>query len=135
MPRRRPAQVRTRQPLRRPRPIRQVSRVCATTSRAIAEFERARSCPGAIAESLDDWARFVHGPARAIAGYGTELNPCPCCDSLDPALGRAVLRMALIALPAKAARELRALVRPLDELYLARSIPSPEHAELRGLLE
>ena len=133
MPRRRPAPVRVREP--HGRPIRQVSRVSAPTSRAIATFERTHFSPGAVADALDDWARFVRGPARAIKGYATELNPCPCCDSLDPAVGRAVLRRALIALPARAARELRALVRPLDDLYLARSIPSPEHADLRGLLE
>ncbi|MDX8031108.1 hypothetical protein SK803_12845 [Lentzea sp. BCCO 10_0856] len=45
------------------------------------------------------------------------------------------LKTALSMLPAKAVRELRALVRPLDELYLARSIPSPDQAYLRGLLE
>jgi hypothetical protein len=133
MPRRRPAPVRARQP--HGRPIRQVSRVSAPALRAIADFERTYSDPGDVAEALDDWARFVRGPARAITRYATELNPCPCCDSLDPAVARALLRTALIALPTRAARELRALVRPLDDLYLARSIPNPEHAHLRDLLE
>lgn len=133
MPRRRPAPVRARE--LHGRPIRQVSRVSAPAWRAIARFERIHYTPGSVAGALDSWSRFVHGPARVITGYGTELNPCPCCDSLDPYVERRVLRRALIALPARAARELRALVRPLDDLYLARSIPSPEHAELRGLLE
>lgn len=42
--------------------------------------------------------------------------------------------MALAVLPVKAARELRAVVRPLDELYLASSIPVPETAHIRDLL-
>lgn len=134
MPRRRPAPVRVRE--LHGRPIRQVSRVSAPSLRAIARFERIHYLPGSVAEALDSWARFVHGPARVIAAYGTaDLAPCPCCDALDPYMERRVLRRALIALPAKAARELRALVRPLDDRYLARSIPSPEHAELRGLIE
>ncbi|WP_267899863.1 hypothetical protein [Lentzea atacamensis] len=40
----------------------------------------------------------------------------------------------LNTLPAKAARELLELVHPLDQLYLARSSRTPEHAELRALL-
>ena len=133
MPRRRPTPVRARE--LHGRPIRQVSRDSEPTLRAIARFERIHYLPGSVAGALDSWARFVRGPARVIADYGTELAPCPCCDALDPYMERRVLRRALIALPARAARELRALVRPLDDLYLARSIPSPEHAELRGLLE
>ena len=133
MPRRRPAPARVRE--LHGRPIRQVSRVSEPTLRAIARFERIHYLPGSVAEALDSWSRFVRGPVRVIADYGTELAPCPCCDALDPYMERRVLRRALIALPARAARELRALVRPLDDLYLARSIPSPEHAELRGLLE
>jgi len=43
------------------------------------------------------------------------------------------LRTALYALPTKAARELHALVRPLDEVYLSRSIPDPETAHIRDL--
>jgi hypothetical protein len=38
---------------------------------------------------------------------------------------RAVLEVALHALPPRAARELRGLVDPLDELYLSRSWPDP----------
>ncbi|WP_158888066.1 hypothetical protein [Amycolatopsis anabasis] len=47
---------------------------------------------------------------------------------------REALRLALHALPTKATRELRALVQPLDEIYLSRSIPTPETEHIRGLL-
>ncbi|WP_086668443.1 hypothetical protein [Lentzea kentuckyensis] len=103
--------------------------------RAIADFERTYFGPGAVAEAFTGWARFVHGPARIIDDYSDNHLDYPCCPRHDPADCRAELRAALLALPAKAARELRALVRPLDDLYLARSIPHPEHAHLRGLLE
>jgi len=133
MPRRRPEQLRALPVQQRPgRPIRQVSHVSASTSRAIAELERTRLTPGDIAEALESWARFVRGPVRAILRYSPEA--CPCCEWNDPVTRRKDLRTALHVLPAKAARELLALVRPLDELYLSRSIPDPDHAHIRDLL-
>jgi hypothetical protein len=136
MPRRRPAQLRARRPISRwPRPaIRQVSGVSAPTLRAIAELERTRLRPGAIAEALNGWARFVHGPARARDNYAPEGCSCPGCQWEDPVVHREALCMALYALPTKAARELRALLRPLDERYLARSIPDSSTAHIRDLL-
>jgi hypothetical protein len=136
MPRRRPAQVRAGLPIRQ-RPgqrVRQVSRVSAATLRAIAELERARLRPGAIAEALDGWGRFVRGPVRDLDDYAPELCPCPGCQWHDPVVRRQALRTALHALPTTAARELRALIRPLDEIYLARSIPEPDTMHIRELL-
>jgi hypothetical protein len=133
MPRRRPSQVRAAQPIRR-RPgqkIRQVSGVSAATLRAIAELEHTRPRPGDIAEALDAWAGFVRGPTRAITGYTPEYD---CCRWHDPVVHRELLHMALHALPTKAARELRALIQPLDETYLRRSIPTQRTAHIRALL-
>jgi hypothetical protein len=128
MPRRRPAQLRARlQP-----GIRQISRVSAPTLRAIAELEHARLRPGQLAEALTSWARFVHGPARALHNYVPPDSPPGLRH--DPVVHRETLRMALHALPAKAARELRALIRPLDELYLARRLPDPNTAHIPDLL-
>jgi hypothetical protein len=76
----------------------------------------------------------VHGPVRALDDYAPEACHCPGCQWDDPVVCREALRTALHALPAKAARELRALIRPLDELYLARSIPDPDTAYIRDLL-
>lgn len=137
MPRRRPAQVRVRQPIRRRRPeakIRQVPGVSPPTLRAIVELERTRLWPGAIAEALDGWTRFVHGPVRVLDDYEPEECSGPECQWEDGAVRRRTLRAALHALPTRAARELRALVHPLDETYLARSIPTPGSAPIRGLL-
>jgi hypothetical protein len=136
MPRRRPAQLRARLPIQqRPaRRIRQISRVSASTLRAIAELESIRLRPGKLAEALDGWARFVHGPARALHNYAPEDCLCPGCQWDDPVVRRQALRMALDALPTKAANELRALIRPLDEIYLSRSIPNPDTTHIRDLL-
>jgi hypothetical protein len=101
---------------------------------AVAEFEQARLHLGAIAEALDGWARFVRGPARALADYAPEDCTCPGCQWHDPGERRAVLRIALYALPTSAARELRALIEPLDRLYLSRTIPEPSTAWIRDLL-
>ncbi|HEX6357615.1 hypothetical protein [Actinophytocola sp.] len=133
MPRRRPAQLRAAQPIE-PRPgrkILQISGVSAATRRAIAELERTRLALGDIADALDAWARFVRGPARTITDYEPEYD---CCQSHDPVVQRRTLLRALHALPTEAARELRALVQPLDDLYLTRSIPTPETAHIRRLL-
>ncbi|WP_093592445.1 hypothetical protein [Lentzea waywayandensis] len=105
----------------------------APTAGAIARFERDHFHPGAVARALRCWSAFVHGPIRAITDseschyfYGGWDEPDWC---------RGILRDAQRALPAKAARELRALVRPLDELYLTRAIPAPGNASLRELLD
>lgn len=115
-----------------PKRLVEVDRVSAATSRAIREFERARSDPGLVAQSLRTWSRFVHGPARAIVAdlrYTDDWH-----DADDPFTARCMLRTALTAMPRKAARELRTLLEPLDERYLARSLPVPEHAHIRELL-
>nr|BFE99735.1 hypothetical protein GCM10020241_14110 [Streptoalloteichus tenebrarius] len=100
----------------------------------IAELERPRFWPGAIAEALDGWTRFVHGPTRALLDHAPEVCPCPGCQWDDPAVLREALRDPLLALPRGAARELRALLRPLDEISLARSVPTRETTHLREIL-
>ncbi|MEU3647739.1 hypothetical protein AB0E59_30435 [Lentzea sp. NPDC034063] len=122
-----------RRPVREQRTS-QISRLSPAALRAIAVIERTHLRPGQTAEALTGWARFVHGPARAITGYEPDDCPCPGCEWDDPVARRTALATVLRALPAKPARELRALVRPLDELYLARSLPVPEHAHIRALL-
>jgi hypothetical protein len=134
MPRRRPTQLRPPVIHGRPRRVPQVARVSAGTLRAIAELERTRLHPGAIAEALTHWTRFVRGPARLLSDYEPEACPCPCCEWDDPASRREALKLALHALPTRAARELCALVKPLDEIFLARGVPDPETEHIRMLL-
>jgi hypothetical protein len=76
----------------------------------------------------------VHGPARALDDYAPEACSCSGCQWDDPVVRRQALRTALHALPSKAARELRALILPLDELYLARSTLDPDTVHIRDLL-
>ncbi|MDX8143104.1 hypothetical protein SK854_13335 [Lentzea sp. BCCO 10_0061] len=129
MPRRRPVREQ-----RTSQPVPQVARLSAAATNAIAAFERDNFHPGAVARSFATWSRFVHGPARAIVGYQPDDCGCMGCEWGDPVTSRGVLAEALRVLPGRSARELRALVRPLDELYLARSLPVPEHAHIRALL-
>jgi hypothetical protein len=94
--------------------------------RAIAELERTRLRPGEIAEALDGWSRFVRDPA----GARDEVESGDC----DPIVQREALCTALRALPTSAAGELRALLQPLDERYLARATAGPETSHVRDLI-
>ncbi|MCO1659820.1 hypothetical protein [Pseudonocardia humida] len=136
MPRRRPDQLRTRRPVHcgSGRPIPAIPRTSASTARAVAELERTRLHPGAVAEALTAWARFVRAPVRELEDHAPGACPNPDCQWDDPVVRRRALGAALHALPVAAARELRALVRPLDETFLARSLPTPRTAHIRDLL-
>ncbi|WP_406638774.1 hypothetical protein [Amycolatopsis sp. WGS_07] len=134
MPRRPPARLRFREPdyVQAKPPHAQVPRVSSSALRAIAQYERAHLYLGGIAEALAAWNRFVHASYRQLdrhTEHGDDDGPTD-----DPEVARIRLGWALNGLPRKAARELRAQVRPLDERYLARSIPAPEVAHLRALL-
>lgn len=124
MPRRRPSQLRAE---RRLRPQRHglsepgLARGSSTLAGAVARLERDRLWSGAVAQALQRWSRVAHRPALAFSGG----CGCPLCNPIYTADERAVLELALHALPSRAARELRDLVDPLDELYLARSWPDP----------
>lgn len=88
---------------------------------AVARLERDRLWPGAVAAALRQWSKVAHQPALASLGGCS----CPLCNPFYMNDERDVLELALHALPRTAARELRALVEPLDELYLARSWADP----------
>ncbi len=81
-----------------------------------------------MAQALRQWSRVAHRPALALSGG----CGCQLCDPFYTTDARAVLELALHALPARAARELRNLVEPLDELYLARSWPDPTRSPADG---
>ncbi|GLZ41594.1 hypothetical protein [Actinokineospora sp. NBRC 105648] len=136
MPRRRPDEIRAHlrvHPQHRCT-IPQIPHVSAATSRAIAALDRTRFHPGATARALAGWRRFTLGPAHRLDDCTPEDCPCDGCQWDDPVVQRQALAVALHTLPTKAARELRALVLPLDETYLARATPTPEAAQLRTLL-
>ena len=88
---------------------------------AVARLERDRLRPGEVAAALRQWSKVAHRPGLAVLGG----CGCPLCNPYAMNEERDVLQLALYALPRSAARELRALVGPLDELYLARSWQDP----------
>jgi hypothetical protein len=98
----------------------------------IADVER-RFRPGAVAQALDGWARFVR--SAEVDSHSPVMCLHADCQWRDPLVLRDALRVALLALPVRAARELRALVAPLDDTYLARATPTPETAWIRDLLD
>lgn len=112
---------------------RAIPRVSAAASRSIAEFERSRVRDDAVADAVDGWARFVRGPG--LDDYTPTLCLHPECQWRDPVVRRELLGVALRALPTAAARELRAVVQPLDDTYLARATPTLETAHIRDLLD
>ena len=88
---------------------------------AIGRLEHERLWVGAVAQALRGWSQMAHNPRRALSGG----CGCPLCDRFFSTEVRGVLEVALHALPGRAARELRGLVDPLDQLYLARTWPDP----------
>ncbi len=96
-------------------PINGVSR---STLYAIVRIEETRNYlwAGAVRDSLRRWRSFVHDPAHRL--WDPDYPGCIewlCCG--DPRDSRENLEGAMLALPRPAARELRAIVMRLDELY------------------
>ncbi|GAB3813805.1 hypothetical protein GCM10027605_58120 [Micromonospora zhanjiangensis] len=79
----------------------------------IAQLERSRLHPGAVAESLREWRLFVHASRQQRA----EMRGCgqlSCC--LDPLDHRRVLELAICAMTPTTAKALRKHVEELDAL-------------------
>jgi hypothetical protein len=74
-----------------------------------------------MVEAFLHWKRLAHGPPRRVAdpfsGSRCGIPECGC----DPGCFREHLEAVLHALPKKSARELRTLVRALDDRILARA--------------
>ena len=125
MPRRRPSQIRAacRRDRRQTHAGSQPGLTAGSgaLASAVTRLERERLWPGAIAQALRQWSRIARRPNLALSGG----CGCPLCNPFYTTDERAVLELALHALPARSARELRSLVEPLDELYLKRTWPDP----------
>jgi hypothetical protein len=87
---------------------------------AVLRWELEYAWPGETARALLRWGRQVRGPWRFL--FYDDDCPCRGCVRDDP---RLILEYTLCALPQRRARELRAFVRPLDEIYLARTWADP----------
>ncbi|MEU6080447.1 hypothetical protein [Streptomyces sp. NPDC047108] len=106
-----------------------IDRLSGSCTADLRRLERTRFSPGATEAAFWHWKSLAHGP------LGELLNPFSghCCgipECCGTAFARTHLETVLHALPRKSSRELRALVRALDEKILtrARIIPA-EHPE------
>ncbi|SFT48025.1 hypothetical protein SAMN04487904_102400 [Actinopolyspora lacussalsi subsp. righensis] len=72
-----------------------------------------------VAQALAKWSSACHAPAAKLQGENNHLT-----EFIAP-FERDTLERALRALPRHLARELRSHVAPLDELYIAKTVPVP----------
>jgi hypothetical protein len=121
VPRRRPSRLRAENrrfsaPRRR---FSRIGRLSGSAQAQVVRLERTRLGPGVIEQALSRWSAMARAPAdRLPRPFGDRCGVPECCPG--PAEERDLLELALCALPRKSARELRALVRPLDLRILRR---------------
>ena len=114
MPRRRPSELRDGRTRRsETRHGRGLPRASARLVGAVSRWEK---FPGEVAWALKIWAEAVRQPHHVHYRTGDWDFPYELRDRLAAALR---------ALPRPVARELRELVRPLDEIYLANTANDP----------
>ncbi len=90
---------------------------------AVARVEQQSLGEGAVARAFSVWKRSVHGPARHLRFRPDDCGHLECCRTHLAA--RDVLASAMRRLPTKAARDLRDLVGPYDEIFESRSLVDP----------
>jgi hypothetical protein len=83
--------------------------------RTVSDWARFGLWPGAVGEALAGWSRTSRSPVVF------EFHPCGCCGRSS----RQILDEAMALLSSPSASALEALVRPLDEAFLRRSLPDP----------
>ncbi|MER5447756.1 hypothetical protein ABT052_07305 [Streptomyces sp. NPDC002766] len=127
MPRRRPSALRGELPVRPPRRRRypSIDRLSGSCAADLRRLERTRFWPEATEEAFWHWNALAHGPLRRLVdppvGVDCGIPECGCYG----AGFRGQLEAVLHALPKKSARELRVLVRALDEKILSRAAVIP----------
>ncbi|MET9851828.1 hypothetical protein ABZY57_02570 [Streptomyces sp. NPDC006450] len=91
----------------------------------IARVERHRYEQGAACHALLVWRAIVYrrGPSWII--YPSWYDNCPCWRPACSGDHRETLEVFCQALPRRAARELRAVLAPLDARFLARTLDDP----------
>ena len=124
MPRKGPSQVRKDLPAP-PSPQDErgvIPRVSARTVAEIHRVERVRYWQGATYRALNHWRRTVYrrGPWTIYPAIDEYLG---CCDSVGYCRG--TLEVMCHLLSPRARRELRAVLAPLDERFLARTLNDP----------
>lgn len=102
----------------------QITGVGQRTCAAVKRLESARLGPGAVAEAIATYERFLRRPGRLLY---LPWHECPCCD---PVYARDVLQAMLGALPSTVGRDLRSLVARLDAEFERRTLPDPRPPRL-----
>ncbi|MFJ7587171.1 hypothetical protein ACIQZO_07195 [Streptomyces sp. NPDC097617] len=110
----------TRTPRLRERGV--VPGVSAATLAAIARVEHRRFQRGDTYRSLRHWHRtaYLRGPWIIYPAPDDDLG---CCDWVG--FCRGTLETVCLLLPPRARRELRAVITPLDDRFLARTLGDP----------
>src|SRR5690242_7805838 len=96
---------------RRP-PTRDFPGVSRRGMSVIAELERTRFWPGAVAQALGDWALVARDPIREHCTAESVCGSLRCCPDLDQA--RAIFHAVAAALPAKDAAPFRRRLAEFD---------------------
>lgn len=91
----------------------------------IARVERHQYEPGAAHRALSAWRETVYGRGASWIIYPSWYDDCPCCQSPWGGDHRESLEAFCLAVPRRAARELRAVLAPLDARFLARTLNDP----------
>jgi hypothetical protein len=81
----------------------------------IVRLERDRFWPGAVAQALDSWSRFVRQPMHRLWDPESGCGVPECCP--DPTQLRRIIEAAAHALPPPDARNLRHRIAVLDEFW------------------
>lgn len=81
----------------------------------LARLEHTRLWPGAAAEALQAWARFVRDPVHRTWDPASGCGEMQCCP--DPGELRRILDLVAHNLPPADARRFRESVAALDELW------------------
>jgi|SRR5215472_10466662 hypothetical protein len=91
-----------------------IGRISGAAQAHVIRLERARFGPGAVASALAVWTAVARTPAgQEPALYSPGCGEPSCCPA--PGDQRDVLERFIRAMPIKSARELRTLVRILDD--------------------
>lgn len=95
----------------------------AAATGALVRLDRHELRPKAVARALADWRR--NGRSRGGGGGSVDMVGCGIGYGGYLLDARELLEQALHALPTGSARELRRLVAPLDERFLAATVHDP----------
>lgn len=132
MPRRRPRALRAEQPVSRvwgPTPPFRIHGLSARASLAVHRAEHLSDSfyihPGATNRALRRYREFLHPPGRRPLYPRESYCSCTWCSFDDVRYARDVLEEVLERLPERARAELGRLVKPMDAVFLRRTLPDP----------